>query len=145
MKPFLNRLSGKPAKSDVIMLTGGLNTCYDKSMISDNQMPFMWNLTLQKTMSLATRSNRTSLAWFLEDTNNWGTGEVLKMFATSDKTLITIEKREDDSIHVYELKKESRNLTKDYIGTIAQSYFYSITECRDSSSKYIFIFKYIFS
>ena len=139
MKPFLNRLSGKPAKSDVTMLTGGLNTCYDKSMIRDNQMPFMWNLTLQKTMSLSTRSNRTSLAWFLEDTNNWGTGEVLKMFATSDKTLITIEKREDDSIHVYELKKQSQNLTKDYIGTIAQSYIYSITECRDSSNKYIFI------
>lgn len=139
MKPFLNRLSGKPAKSDVTMLTGGLNTSYDKSMIRDNQMPFMWNVTLHKTMSLSTRSNRTSLAWFLEDTNNWGTGEVLKMFATSDKTLVVIEKREDDAIHVYELKKEGSFLTKDYIGTVDASYFYSIAECRDSSNKYIYI------
>lgn len=139
MKPYLNPVSGKPTKSDVTMLTGGLNTCYDKSMIRDNQMYFMWNLALHKTMSLTTRSNRTSMAWFLEDTTNFGTGEILKMFATSDKTLITIEKRPDSAIHVYELKKESSFLTKDYIGTIENSGFYSITECRDSSNKYIFV------
>lgn len=139
MKPYLNPVSGKPTKSDVTMLTGGLNTCYDKSMIRDNQMYFMWNLSLHNTMSLTTRSNRTSIAWFLEDKNNWETGEILKMFATSDKTLITIEKRSDGEIHVYELKKKSSFLTKDYIGKIDSSYFYSITECRDSSSKYIFI------
>lgn len=139
MKPYLNPVSGKPTKSDVTMFTGGLNTCYDKSMIKDNQMSFMWNLSLRKTMSLATRSNRISVAWFLEDTNNFGTGEILKMFATSDKTLITIEKRPDNTRHVYELKKGSSFLSKDYIGSVEVSDFYSIAECRDSSAKYIFI------
>lgn len=139
MKPYLNRLSGKPIKSDITMFTGGLNTCYDKSMIKDNQLPFMWNMTLNKTMSMTTRSNRTSLAWFLEDTTNWGYGEILKLFATSDKTLIEIEKRENGAIHVYEQKKSSNYLIKDYIGTVESSSNYWITECRDSNNKYIFI------
>lgn len=138
IKPFLRNVSGKPMKSDVTTFTGGLNTCYDKAMIQDNQMPYMWNMTLNKSMSMTTRSNRTSLAWFLEDTTNWGTGEILKMFVTSDKTLLTIEKNAN-RYEVYELKKTSYYLTKDYIGQVEESYYYSITECRDSSNKYFFI------
>lgn len=138
LKPYLRNVSGKPIKSDITMFTGGLNTCYDKAMIRDNQMPYMWNMTLNNSMSMTTRSNRESLAWFLQDTTNWGTGEIQKMFATSDKTLLTIEKNGNDT-EVYELKKDSNYLTKDYIGKVENSPFYSITECRDSSTKYFMI------
>lgn len=138
LKPYLRNVSGKPIKSDITMFTGGLNTCYDKAMIRDNQMPYMWNMTLNNSMSMTTRSNRESLAWFLEDTTNWGTGEIQKMFATSDKTLLTIEKVGNNT-EVYELKKESNYLTKDYIGQVENSSFYSIAECRDSSTKYFMI------
>lgn len=103
LKPFLRNVSGKPSKSDITMFTGGLNTCYDKSMIRDNQMAYMWNMTLNNAMSMTTRSNRTSIASFLHDTTNWGNGEIKKMFATSDKTILTIEKH-NSYAEVYELK-----------------------------------------
>ena len=138
LRPFLNRVSGKPSKADITLFTGGLNTCDDKAMIRDNQMPYMWNMTLNKNMSMTTRSNRESLAWFLQDTTNWGSGEILKMFPTSDKTLLTIEKN-GDRYEVYELKKTSNYLTKDFIGLVETATFYSITECRNSSTKYFYI------
>lgn len=138
MKPYLNNLSGK-SKSDITTFSGGLNACYDKSYIQDNQLPFMMNVTLLKAPTLSVRSNRRTLAFYMDDTTNYGTGEILKIFATSDKTLIEIEKRNNDSIHVYEFKKSGGFITKTYIGSVENSAKYWMTECRDSKNKYIFI------
>ncbi len=127
------------SQADITTFTGGINACYDQSTIRDNQLPYMYNLWLRDPMTMTTRSNRTSLAWFLEDTNDFATKEVVKMFATSDKSLITLE-RDEDSVKVYETYKRTSLINKVYRGQINEiSSLYTITECRDSNDKYIFI------
>lgn len=145
MKPYLNRVSGKPTKSDVTLFSGGLNICYDKSFIQDNQLPFMMNVTLKKSPTLRTRDCRTSIAWFLNDTTSYAQYPVLKMFASSTKTLYTIEDRatEDNPTadnHVYKyIVNSEKLLTKVYVGSLARSSRYSICECRDAQNQYIII------
>lgn len=137
MKPFLRNVSGKPSKSDITMFTGGLNTCEDKTLIRDNQMPYMWNMTLNKGMSMTTRSNRTSFASFLQDTTNWGSGEIKKMFATSDKTLLTIEKVGENT-EVYELKYTAAT-GKNKCNEIYNGYFTNISQLIPSDNYRTFI------
>ena len=105
MKPFLNRVSGKSV-SDVITLQGGLNTCYDKTFIEDNQLSYMWNVALLNPPTLSVRNSRVSLAWYMEETTDFATGKVLEMFSSSSKNLYTIEDRrtEEDrnaDSHIY--------------------------------------------
>ena len=145
MKPYLNRVSGKPSKADVTLFSGGLNTCYDKSFIRDNQLPFMINVTLKKSPTLKTRDSRTSLAWFLEDTTSFAQYPVIKMFSSTTKTLYVIEDRATEENpnadnHVYKYTiNSSKVLTKVYVGSIARSTKYFMCECRDAKYQYIII------
>lgn len=139
MKPYFNSISGK-SKSDIITLDGGLNTCTDKSSIRDSQLQFMMNVTPINSPTLSTRSNRTSMAWFLEDTTTYGSKEVLAMFASSEKILYTIEGKTDDTEFGYVYRHKTLSpMKREYVGKVQYSTKYSITECKDSSFSYIII------
>lgn len=92
MKPYLNSVSGK-SNLDVTNFSGGLNGSHDKASIRDNQLAYVWNMTLDKSPTLRTRQSRTSLAWFMRSKRNYAKGQILKMFAPSSKTLYTIESK----------------------------------------------------
>lgn len=145
MKPYLNRVSGKPSKADVTLFSGGLNTCYDKSFIKDNQLPFMINVTLKKSPTLKTRDSRTSLGWFLDDTTSFAQYPVVKMFSSTTKTLYVIEDRATEENptadnHVYKYTiNSSKVLTKIYVGSVVHSNKYFMCECRDANYQYIII------
>lgn len=138
MKPYLNNISGK-STSDVTMFSGGLNTCHDRAVIREEQMPFMWNVGLYEAPVLTTRSNRLSLGWSLADTTNYATGQVLAMLALTNKRLYIIENREADNNHVYRYEVIQGMLHKNYIGSVAKSNKYSMCECRDSENMYVVI------
>ena len=142
MKPFLNKVGGKSI-SDVITMQGGLNTCYDKTFIEDNQMSYMWNVALLNPPTLSVRNSRTSLAWFLEDTTDFATGKVQKLFSSSSKILYTIEDRRtpqnpeaESQLHRYVYNSNGR-LDKVYLGSIPYEQNYSMCECRDAENVYI--------
>lgn len=138
MKPYLNGVSGKN-KSDITTLAGGLNMCNSKAFINDNQMAWMMNLAIYDLPVLSTRSDRLSLAWFMEDTNLYATGKVVKMFSSSSKRLYTIEEQEEEA-HVYWLQVEANNnLKKVYMGKVAKTTRYYVCECRDAEHVYIYI------
>ena len=144
MKPFLNKVGGKSI-SDVITMQGGLNTCYDKTFIEDNQMSYMWNVALLNPPTLSVRNSRTSLAWFLEDTTDFATGKVQKLFSSSSKILYTIEDRRtpqnpeaESQLHRYVYNSNGR-LDKVYLGSIPYEQNYSMCECRDAENVYIVI------
>lgn len=138
MRPYLNGVSGKN-KSDITTLAGGLNMCNSKAFINDNQMAWMMNLAIYDLPVLSTRSDRLSVAWFMEDTNLYATGKVIKMFSSSSKRLYTIEEQEEES-HVYWLQVESNNnLKKVYMGKVAKATRYFVCECRDAEHVYIYI------
>ncbi len=143
MKPYLNNVSGK-SNSDIITLNGGLNTCYDKSFINDNQFPFMWNVGLNNSPTLATRSNRLSIAWHMEDKSLYATGKVLASFSSSSEKYYTIEDKRttdnpDADSYIYKYEVISNMIEKIYVGKVAFANKYSIVECRDSQNKYIVI------
>lgn len=138
MRPLLRSVSGK-SKSDIIYLNGGLNTCTDQTEIRDNQLSYMWNVGLMDSPTLSTRSNRLSLAWFLEDTSIYARGKCLGMFVSSSKTLYEIEEISDDDNKIYKYVTNNQNhLEKVFVGNVADATYYSITECRDSSNIYVF-------
>ena len=139
MKPFLNNVSGK-TKSDIIYLNGGLNTCFDQTEIRDNQLAHCWNVCLMRSPTLATRSNRTSIAWLMEDTTIFAQERALAMFVSSSKTLYVVEYKDTNESYVYRYKVGvSSFIEKSYVGTIEYSDRYSICECKDSTYTYIYI------
>ncbi len=144
MKPFLNKVGGKSI-SDVITLQGGLNTCYDKTFIEDNQMAYMWNVALLNPPTLSVRNSRISLAWYMEDTTDFATGKIQKLFTSSSKVLYAIEDRrtpqntEADS-YLYKYTYNSNGmLDKVYVGSVPYSVELSMCECRDANNVYIII------
>lgn len=138
MKPYLNGVSGKN-KSDITTLAGGLNMCNSKAFINDNQMAWMMNLAIYDLPVLSTRSDRLSVAWFMEDTNLYATGKVAKIFTSSSKNLYTIEEREENAhVYLYEVEN-SNNLKKTYVGNVSKSARYYVTECRDAENVYLYI------
>lgn len=142
IKPYLNSVSGKSV-SDVITLQGGLNTCYDKTFIEDNQLPYMWNVALLEPPTLSVRNSRTSLAWYIQDTTNFATGKTLALFSSSSKFLYQIEDRRTEEnpnaeSHVYRYNTTGV-MTKEYIGSVEYADTYYICECVDVENKYIII------
>lgn len=139
MKPYLNKVSGK-SKSDIVTFDGGLNVCQDKSFIKDNQMPYMWNVCLSESPTLKTRSNRTSIAWFMEDKTNYATGKILKILATTSKEIYTIEEYNSENSKMFRYKLTSKGaLQKVYIANIPVSSAYYMCECRDANNQYIIV------
>ena len=137
MKPYLNNVTGK-ASSDIITLQGGLNTCYDKSSIRDNQLPFMWNVAPLRSPTLSTRTSRMSLAWAINDTNTYATGKPLALFVSSSKTLYEIEESELIA-KVYKYVPNNGYYVKTYVGDVELANNYYICECRDANNIYIII------
>lgn len=144
MRPYLNNVSGKSV-SDVITLQGGINTCYDKTFIEDNQMPYMWNMALLEPPTLSVRNTRTSLAWFMEDTATFAMGKTLELFASSSKILYQImdmrtEENPNADSHVYRyITSGGGYMTKEYVGSVIYADKYYICECVDAQNKYIII------
>ena len=138
MRPYLNNVSGK-SDSDVITLQGGLNTCFDKSFIRDNQMPYMINVAPIKSPTLSTRSNRMSFGAIMTDTSMYALGEVYALFASSSNVLYEIEYHDETQNYVYKYIQQGRTLEKVYVGSVAPSSDYSICECRDEGNVYIII------
>lgn len=143
MKPYLNNVSGKSA-SDITMFSGGLNLCHDRSFLRDEQMPFMWNVGLYEAPTLSTRSNRLSLAYFLEDTTNYADGQILAMLPVTSKKVYIIESHRtaenifaDNRIYKYEIIEGV--MKKIYVGSIEGTGEYSMCECRDANKKYVII------
>ena len=121
MKPYLNKVSGK-SNSDIVTFSGGLNVCQDKSFIKDNQMPYMWNVCLNQSPTLKTRSDRTSIAWFMSDRTNYATGKILKILSTTSKEIYTIEEFNEENSRIFRYKLSGRSaLQKVYIATIPVS------------------------
>ena len=139
MRPYLNNVTGK-STSDVITLQGGLNTCYDKTFIKDNQMPYMWNVCPLKSPTLSTRLERMTLAWFLDSTVNYAVGKALALFVSSSKTLYEIEDRGvSNDAQLYKYVPNLGNYVKTFVGNITRSSRYYICECRDAANIYIMI------
>ena len=139
MKPYLNKVSGK-SNSDIVTFSGGLNVCQDKSFIKDNQMPYMWNVCLNQSPTLKTRSDRTSIAWFMSDRTNYATGKILKVLSTTSKEIYTIEEFNEENSRIFRYKLSGRSaLQKVYIATIPVSNAYYMCECRDANKQYIVI------
>ena len=82
LRNYLNNVSGK-SKSDITSFEGGLNTCADKTFIRDNQMPYMWNVGIFDSPTLETRSNRMSIAWFMDDKELYAKGRVFSILPVS--------------------------------------------------------------
>ena len=144
MRPYLNNVSGKSV-SDVITLQGGINTCYDKTFIEDNQMPYMWNMALLEPPTLSVRNSRVSMAWFLEDTNTFAMGETLALFASSSKILYQImdmrtDENPDADAYIYRyITSGGGFMKKEFVGSVIYSSQYYICECVDAQNKYIII------
>ena len=144
MRPYLNNVSGKSV-SDVITLQGGINTCYDKTFIEDNQMPYMWNMALLEPPTLSIRNSRVSMAWYLEDTTTFAMGETLALFASSSKILYQImdmrtDENPDADAYVYRyITSGGGFMKKEFVGSVIYSSRYYICECVDAQNKYIII------